>query len=154
MLVLTRKTQEQIQVGDNIIITIVRVTGQSVRVGIQAPQSVRVVRGELLGKPPKTSLPLVASDHATSDNVTLTTPAEHMMNDAAESVLTHAAPLASRCRNRLTMASTASMPSEKPAESKSCVEDRCRVPGASLAPVIRRPQRLGPASLGSMCRMR
>lgn len=47
MLVLTRKVREQIRVGDNIVITILRVQGQAVRVGIDAPRSVRVVRAEL-----------------------------------------------------------------------------------------------------------
>lgn len=47
MLVLTRKVQEQIKVGDNITITIIRVKGQSVRVGIEAPRDVRVMRSEL-----------------------------------------------------------------------------------------------------------
>ncbi len=47
MLVLTRKLQEQIQVGDDITITILRVKGNTVRVGIEAPRHVRVVRGEL-----------------------------------------------------------------------------------------------------------
>lgn len=47
MLVLTRKAQQQIRVGNNVVITILRVKGQSVRVGIDAPQSVRVVRAEL-----------------------------------------------------------------------------------------------------------
>ena len=50
MLVLTRKFRDQIQIGDNITITILRVKGQSVRVGIEAPRDVRVVRSEL---PPK-----------------------------------------------------------------------------------------------------
>jgi carbon storage regulator CsrA len=53
MLVLTRKTQEKIQIGDNITITIVRVKGQSVRVGIEAPHDVRVIRGELAVGQPK-----------------------------------------------------------------------------------------------------
>lgn len=47
MLVLTRKLQQQIQVGDNITITILRVSGKTVRVGIQAPRDMRVVRAEL-----------------------------------------------------------------------------------------------------------
>jgi carbon storage regulator CsrA len=47
MLVLTRKLQERIQIGDNITITIVQVKGRSVRVGIEAPRDVRVVRAEL-----------------------------------------------------------------------------------------------------------
>jgi carbon storage regulator CsrA len=47
MLVLTRKADEQILIGDDIKITLVRVRGNSVRVGIEAPRDVRVVRGEL-----------------------------------------------------------------------------------------------------------
>lgn len=50
MLVLTRKTQERIQIGDNVTITVVRIKGNTVRVGIEAPQEVRVVRGELAEK--------------------------------------------------------------------------------------------------------
>jgi carbon storage regulator CsrA len=47
MLVLTRKSREQIQIGDNVVITILRVKGQSVRIGIEAPRDVRVLRSEL-----------------------------------------------------------------------------------------------------------
>jgi carbon storage regulator CsrA len=47
MLVLTRKLQEQIKIGDEIVVTILQVRGQSVRVGIQAPKNVRVLRAEL-----------------------------------------------------------------------------------------------------------
>jgi carbon storage regulator CsrA len=47
MLVLTRKFQQQIKIGDQITVTILRVKGQTVRVGIDAPREVRVVRGEL-----------------------------------------------------------------------------------------------------------
>ena len=47
MLVLTRKNKETIKIGDSITITILRVQGQAVRVGIEAPRDIRVVRGEL-----------------------------------------------------------------------------------------------------------
>ena len=47
MLVLTRKADEQILIGDDIKITLVRVRGNSVRVGIDAPKNIRIVRGEL-----------------------------------------------------------------------------------------------------------
>ncbi len=47
MLVLTRKTEEQIRIGNDITISIVRVKGNTVRVGIEAPREIRVVRGEL-----------------------------------------------------------------------------------------------------------
>lgn len=47
MLVLSRKSQEKIHIGDNVTITIVRIQGSTVRVGIEAPQNVRVIRGEI-----------------------------------------------------------------------------------------------------------
>ncbi len=47
MLVLTRKASEQIQIGDQVIITILQVKGQSVRIGIEAPREVLVLRAEL-----------------------------------------------------------------------------------------------------------
>ena len=47
MLVLTRKVQEQIRIGDEVTVTVLRVKGNKVRIGIEAPGHVRVVRGEL-----------------------------------------------------------------------------------------------------------
>lgn len=47
MLVLTRKLDEAIRIGDDIKITILRVKGNTVRIGIEAPREVRVVRDEL-----------------------------------------------------------------------------------------------------------
>lgn len=47
MLVLTRKLQERICIGENITVTVLRVKGQQVRIGIEAPRDVRVIRGEL-----------------------------------------------------------------------------------------------------------
>ncbi|MCA9177603.1 MAG: carbon storage regulator [Planctomycetales bacterium] len=48
MLVLTRRCGEQIQIGDQITITIVRVTNQGVRIGVDAPRESMIARGELL----------------------------------------------------------------------------------------------------------
>jgi carbon storage regulator CsrA len=47
MLVLTRKTKQQIHIGSNITITILHVKGQAVRVGIDAPRDVSVLRSEV-----------------------------------------------------------------------------------------------------------
>ncbi|QDS87697.1 hypothetical protein EC9_18760 [Rosistilla ulvae] len=47
MLVLTRKAKQQIRLGDDIIVTVLQVKGNSIRLGIEAPRETRVVRGEL-----------------------------------------------------------------------------------------------------------
>lgn len=47
MLVLTRKAGEELIIGDNIRVTVTRVSGNRVTLGISAPDDVRIVRGEL-----------------------------------------------------------------------------------------------------------
>lgn len=47
MLVLTRKLQEQICIGDNVTISVLKIKGNTVRIGIDAPRDVRVLRGEI-----------------------------------------------------------------------------------------------------------
>jgi carbon storage regulator len=47
MLVLSRRESERIQLGPSIVVTILRVHGDRVRVGIEAPPEVAVVRTEL-----------------------------------------------------------------------------------------------------------
>jgi carbon storage regulator len=47
MLVLSRKPGQTIHLGSDIAIKVVRVKGNQVRIGVEAPQDVRVRRGEL-----------------------------------------------------------------------------------------------------------
>ena len=47
MLVLSRRESERIKVGDSIVVTVVRVVGDKVRLGIEAPADVLVLRDEL-----------------------------------------------------------------------------------------------------------
>jgi carbon storage regulator len=47
MLVLSRKERERIKLGDSIVVTVVRVAGDKVRLGIEAPANVLVLREEL-----------------------------------------------------------------------------------------------------------
>ena len=47
MLALTRRSGEQIVIGDNIVITVVDVKGDSVRLSFDAPRDVKIYRGEL-----------------------------------------------------------------------------------------------------------
>ena len=48
MLVLSRKRDERIVIGDNIVITVVEVRGDKVRLGIDAPAEVPVHRQEVI----------------------------------------------------------------------------------------------------------
>ena len=47
MLVLTRKTNQSIMIGDDIEISVLAVMGEKVRIGIEAPRSVPVFRKEV-----------------------------------------------------------------------------------------------------------
>lgn len=58
MLVLSRKQSQRIKLGDSIVITVVRVAGDKVRLGIDAPRDMLVLRDEL-------------EPHATASNGTL-----------------------------------------------------------------------------------
>ncbi|MGY8748022.1 MAG: carbon storage regulator [Pirellulales bacterium] len=65
MLVLSRKESEKIMLGDSIVLTIVRVSGDRVRLGIQAPSDMLILRKEL--DPMKTSEPENPNDRNESD---------------------------------------------------------------------------------------
>jgi len=59
MLVLTRRLREKIIIGDNIVVTVVKINRNTVRIGIEAPEGVNVVRGEIVPEdppPPDTSM--------------------------------------------------------------------------------------------------
>jgi carbon storage regulator len=47
MLVLTRKTNQSIIIGDNVEITVLSVSGDKVRIGIEAPRDISVFRREV-----------------------------------------------------------------------------------------------------------
>jgi carbon storage regulator len=48
MLVLTRRVNERIVIGDNVVVTVLEVRGEQVRLGIEAPRDVKVFREEVL----------------------------------------------------------------------------------------------------------
>ncbi len=53
MLVLSRKTDQKIIIGSDIMITVVAVNGNRVKIGIQAPENVRILRSELENRGPE-----------------------------------------------------------------------------------------------------
>ncbi len=53
MLVLSRKESQRIKLGDSIVVTVVRLSGDTVRLGIEAPPDVLVLREELESRAPQ-----------------------------------------------------------------------------------------------------
>ena len=52
MLILTRRPGESIQIGEDIEISVLEIRGNQIRLGINAPADVLVLRSELLNKTP------------------------------------------------------------------------------------------------------
>jgi carbon storage regulator len=50
MLVLSRKLSQQIMIGPDIAITVVKIEGNHVRLGIEAPRGVSILRDELVAR--------------------------------------------------------------------------------------------------------
>ncbi len=55
MLVLSRKTHQRIRLGDSIVVTVIDVGGDRVRLGIEAPRDVPILREELQRAQPEPS---------------------------------------------------------------------------------------------------
>jgi carbon storage regulator len=73
MLVLTRKSNQSIMIGDDIEVSVLSVMGDKVRIGIQAPQDIPVFRTEIYleihrdetERTPTNATPAVATDDGT-----------------------------------------------------------------------------------------
>ena len=69
MLVLSRKPNQKINIGSEITITVVKVRGNVIRLGIEAPRDIRVVRSELeLKVDDALTAGIVVGDDATSES--------------------------------------------------------------------------------------
>ena len=62
MLVLSRRESERVRLGDQIVVTVIRVAGDRVRLGIDAPSDVRILREELEPESPSPSMLLPATN--------------------------------------------------------------------------------------------
>jgi carbon storage regulator len=49
MLVLSRKKEQEVLIGDGIVVKVLGITGDRVKIGLTAPQTTTIVRGELVG---------------------------------------------------------------------------------------------------------
>ena len=57
MLVLGRKPGEAIVIGDDIVVTVVRIGHNNVRIGVDAPKSINVARQELVDRDQQNVMP-------------------------------------------------------------------------------------------------
>lgn len=64
MLILSRKTNETIKIGDEIELRVLEIKGETVRIGIDAPKSMEILRGELILTISKTNTEANQLDHA------------------------------------------------------------------------------------------
>lgn len=53
MLVITRRKNETVHIGDDVCITIVRTSGDKVRLGIDAPAGIHIIRDDAIDTDPK-----------------------------------------------------------------------------------------------------
>jgi carbon storage regulator len=67
VLVLSRRLGEQLVIAGDIVVTVIEVRGDSVRLGIDAPRSVRVHRAEVLDAVRSANAEAAAADEATAD---------------------------------------------------------------------------------------
>ena len=70
MLVLTRKTNQSIMIGDEIEVSILSVAGDKVRIGIDAPRDIAVFRKEVYIAIDEGSSPS-AGGHPTTDEISV-----------------------------------------------------------------------------------
>jgi carbon storage regulator CsrA len=103
MLVLTRKLQEQIKIGDDVVITILQIRGQAVRVGIQAPRTVRVLRAELPEHAPARTAAEVTAMELKPDAPPIVRHASLARQPLASRLLTRRGPSASVARLPLAL---------------------------------------------------
>jgi carbon storage regulator len=69
VLVLTRKRGERILIGDDIVVTILEIKGDSIRIGVDAPSGVRIQRHEVVEAIAEANLAAAGTDAASADTL-------------------------------------------------------------------------------------
>lgn len=64
MLILSRKVNEKIMIGDDVVLTIIETRGEQVKIGVEAPKSVKVFRHEVFEAVQKENKAAAVSDEA------------------------------------------------------------------------------------------
>ncbi|PJJ73269.1 carbon storage regulator [Diaminobutyricimonas aerilata] len=69
MLVLTRKKGERVMIGDDIVITVIDVRGDSVRIGLDAPKGVPIQRAEVVAAVAEQNRAAAQTDDAAAETL-------------------------------------------------------------------------------------
>jgi len=71
LLILARKSNESINIGDDIVITVLSVDGGTVKLGVEAPKEVKLLRGEVYERISKTNQEAANSDFNLLNNLAM-----------------------------------------------------------------------------------
>lgn len=69
MLILTRKKDEAIRIGNNIYLKVVDVSGSQVKIGIEAPADIPIFREELFESVRKDNVAALANEKPSPENL-------------------------------------------------------------------------------------
>jgi len=71
LLILARKSNESINIGDDIVITVLSIDGGTVKLGVEAPKEVKLLRGEVYERVSKTNQEAANSDFNLLNNLSV-----------------------------------------------------------------------------------
>ena len=155
MLVLTRKIDEQIKIGDDITITVIKLRNNQIRLGIDAPREVRVLRAELEEK--ETSQSTASVEHKApvestrstpglnSESLRSQSPQSRIRNEvidglvSADEMIAKALPEANQLDSRLSGSSDDSAQNTQPKPSLQIFSGRVRSKRSEDAGAMRAP---------------
>lgn len=81
MLILTRKRMDEIKIGQDIVIRVIHTGKGTVKLGIEAPEGVRILRAELTEFPPTSAEPSLETEMVITDEAGQPIVAEAVAND-------------------------------------------------------------------------
>ncbi len=87
LLVLARKSNESINIGDDIVITVLSIDGGTVKLGVEAPKEVKLLRGEVYERIMKANLDAAGSDFDFFSNLASNSVVEVSVNQGASAVV-------------------------------------------------------------------
>jgi len=99
LLILARKSNESINIGDDIVITVLSVDGGTVKLGVEAPKEVKLLRGEVYERISNSNREAANSDFGLLSNLTVNGPTA-IRREQSDSGSSHDPPVVTVARKR------------------------------------------------------